>query len=696
MAQHRFSWATTLDYAKDLHAPYPDLDEKLRRYLLKPRPQHVKLQGLPGSGKTSAILRLCADRPLVYLDMNRLYLGSTEGFHEAFAQALTRALGFTEEGDTAWRTVVQTFIAATQRDVRFLVVLDHFDRFLQFGKAQDQLGILAELLGLMNEHGNVGFVYASALPLDRLCDAIDHMSELPGRCTLVTARGLLARDTQDMLNQGLAEVGIDLGGRISLDTILNSVGRNPTLVQMCGAALAEGARTPEAVMTFMAESARGLFDQVYRLFTDDNWRAFIRFRSNPTGAGQNEWRVAERVQNALVYFTGDGSFFSALFEEYLDQKLVRDDKNQLVYIRKPAALMRPEHGAVMRAACRGAEAYEVEWDLVGNGPDPRYVYEVKPFTSSGHLLRPFFLKIDTAGAVEKEARNVEAIRTQGVVTPPAVVVDMPGGGALRGLKSDIAALNPRLRFSTLKNYVISDKSALENLKGALEKTHQALAPLYASMAPRSRRVKSGYSLQPQLRKNLEMGYSGLSDRFGSRFIRGGLMPPGEAVEAFQNFLEQQETLLMSPIHGDLHARNVIRDEHGNVQVIDFGRYREDGHLLADWTRLELSLLFEYAQHCNRFSSRPDTLAMLSILTNRARLEVILSNEAADEPHPIGQILSASRGAFAACFPAVAPREYALSLLGTLLVLLSFENYFIELYRWVAYAYACVLLDELVP
>jgi len=61
--------------------------------------------------------------------------------------------------------------------------------------------------------------------------------------------------------------------------------------------------------------------------------------------------------------------------------------------------------------------------------------------------------------------------------------------------------------------------------------------------------------------------------------------------AFEDLLDRTINSTLSPIHGDLHLGNILVGPGNNPFLIDFSRAR-DGHTLADWAALEVSLLAE--------------------------------------------------------------------------------------------------------
>jgi|GEM_PF-6874905 len=688
--KHRFLWGKTIKYdGSDLVAEYPELLRKLSGLLYKATPQHVSLQGLPGTGKTSAILSCLGSCVLIYVDINDVCRDGPTAFYALLETRVREGLSWDASGDTPWRTVVEALTAPETREkAPVVIVLDHFDRFLQLGTTEQQRGILAELLGIMNKCRHVALVYVSVRPLARICRHIDHMSELPERCTVVTAKGPSISALSHMLESEFATLGLQAAPGL-VDRGLKLVGGNPSLTQIYGEALAQGGMQEEGILDKVRENAKGLLDRVYALHSPSEWKAFIRWQGAPGASGDSDLRLAEVIKDELIYDPQTGTFFSQVFVDYLNDRL--SDGHQMVgFVSSPLALGKPEHSRFLLAACQG-DVYQVNWTMVGESADPRFVYRIEPSTSSGQALRPFFLKIDLKPAVEKELRTVDSVRNSGVFTPPVSVITIPGDTRLAGLKTDIAALNPRGVIWTLREYMLSFPKYTP-LYGALTGTYRALSAIYQNAQVKERTLRGSYKpYVSNLQTAIETAITNISDPFGVKFLKPSVPTVSEAMGRFARFWDHKELLTCGPAHGDLHSRNVIRDEDGNIRVIDFGRYREDVHVFGDCARLELSLLFDYV-HDSKAKVEP--LVLLRTLMVWADAEAGFIPKSPLESSEIEDILKASRDAILVSFQGAKFREYLSALLGTVLVLLSFPSYFTDQTRWVAYLFALHLSEQL--
>ena len=59
----------------------------------------------------------------------------------------------------------------------------------------------------------------------------------------------------------------------------------------------------------------------------------------------------------------------------------------------------------------------------------------------------------------------------------------------------------------------------------------------------------------------------------------------------KQFIEHKKNCIVCPIHGDLHANNVIIDNNKNTRLIDFAWAKQEGHFLIDFVLMENSIRF---------------------------------------------------------------------------------------------------------
>lgn len=693
MHNHRFFWGKILSYETDLHAEYPEVTDRLERLLLKLTPQHVKLHGLPGTGKSSAAHTLKSRSRFVYLDMNLLYAKGDTGFYEAFADELETVLGIDSDPDMPPQRRIKVALDRSGLPGEpVLVVLDHFDRFLQLGDPVVRQGVLGTLFAHMTNQRtrHVGFLFISVRPLSQICRIVDHMSDLAGRCTDVQAWGPSEPSLTSMLQAELTSAGMPPDPTV-LKEVLKVTGRNPSLVQMAGSMMADVARTAADVAMLLKDQSADLFRRIFDLFPESDWKALLRWQADRGAANPDDTMTAQRMADALVIST-DREYFCPVFEQYLHGRLNEraGADSQGPHVTAPMRLPIRQHEKFLKGACN-AQAYQVNWKLIGAGPEDRHVYYVEPISASGDAMRPLFLKIDKAPSIDKEYRDTVRVREEfAVATPPVEKVVVSDQKALAGLKTDIAASNPRIRYGTLRDWIVSDQWTVEELTLALRETFRTLASMYRNAVPKERRLGHTYRVYPEIQTTLEAAFASLSDPFGANLLRRLMLPPKETVDRIRAFLDQRETQLIGPSHGDLHGRNVIRDDNGNIQVIDFGRYQSEGHIVADVSRLELSLVFDYAHA--RVGNLSDSLRVLRALVNRSAPGSVFEEDLEGADGRLDEIMKACRMAVRAELPTVDAREYLVSLLGTLSVLLSFKQYFDDTYRWVAALYAHYLLD----
>ena len=49
------------------------------------------------------------------------------------------------------------------------------------------------------------------------------------------------------------------------------------------------------------------------------------------------------------------------------------------------------------------------------------------------------------------------------------------------------------------------------------------------------------------------------------------------------------TGILGAVHGDLHPKNIVLGNYGNVQIIDFGWAGVDPHVVVDYALLDINI-----------------------------------------------------------------------------------------------------------
>ncbi len=240
------------------------------------------------------------------------------------------------------------------------------------------------------------------------------------------------------------------------------------------------------------------------------------------------------------------------------------------------------------------ESRSVVLDALGGGFSGATVFRTTSTDVLGHSQAPAVVKIGPNRDIARERVAFERVEEVLGNNAPQVrgFVDL---GERAGLKYSYAAMG-RAGVHTLKELFDSGES-VEVLEQVITMAFdEVLGPLYAASRYERLPILAAYDFAPTWAPSIRERVAALvaDPETDHLQLRGGIEVPN-VCRFYEDFLANErlpdaEHHYVSYVHGDLNAANILRDDRGNVWVIDFFHSRQD-HVLKDLAKLENDLLY---------------------------------------------------------------------------------------------------------
>ena len=239
-------------------------------------------------------------------------------------------------------------------------------------------------------------------------------------------------------------------------------------------------------------------------------------------------------------------------------------------------------------------------------PNDAVVYMVSGEDSKGSSIRPCVVKINSVECMNREVEKTEKAR---ILLGPVVPL-IKNEYSLKGQKAilyEYATADNR-DFEVKQFVQFYTENSTEPVVDVVKKLfRQTLFPLYKNSKVEEKSAKDFYALPKKNNgdyEKLSAKFRTLNDYdastnsvllFGTKYLNPGniLKPPDSGlVGDYDKLFVNKRRIGISSIHNDLNPRNFLIDGIGNIHVIDFAIYKENGARFTDLAHLEASIKFK--------------------------------------------------------------------------------------------------------
>ncbi len=226
----------------------------------------------------------------------------------------------------------------------------------------------------------------------------------------------------------------------------------------------------------------------------------------------------------------------------------------------------------------------------------------------GEASIPFVVKIDEAARIKREFRATRSVQTHFTDIDAYAPVFNGGLGSLLYKHKGGATEGQIVRSAELQKLVFGERrprngAAVQFLVSSKE-IRKIFSRLYGSTLenPRSASHPQKFAIREEYQSELRLQYAhpvaesllgNHSDKVRLKYLNTNILNPRRYIEVAINRTIEGA---VGPVHGDLHASNVIIDADGDVHLIDFAKASTEGHVLKDYTLMECSLRFMLFPH----------------------------------------------------------------------------------------------------
>jgi hypothetical protein len=226
----------------------------------------------------------------------------------------------------------------------------------------------------------------------------------------------------------------------------------------------------------------------------------------------------------------------------------------------------------------------------------------------GEASIPFVVKIDDAARIRREFKATKSVQVHFADIDAYEPVFRDGLGALLYKHKGGATEGQIDRSAELQKLVFGERVRRDGLAVRFRVSAQKLRRIFESLygstlelprnASRPRRftIDEEYQLALRLTYANPVAESLLGNDVGARrlkYLNTEILNPRAFIEDARHRTIEGA---VGPVHGDLHASNVIIDATGGVHLIDFAKASTNGHLLKDYALMECSLRFLVFPH----------------------------------------------------------------------------------------------------